>query len=298
MSIPPFPPPPSSADPANFDARADAFLGSFPAFQVAANQLADDLNARADDVDAAAAEVEERALEVSAAAMSAANAAGLVGRSISQLVVGPGTKNITLLAAKPELVVLNRRVVLAQLSDPSIKMFGTISSVTSSSVFAVTVVSSGVFGSGSYSSWSIIDAAFFGSAATKEELWAGTSDASATSPKTFRDARIWVPLTDAATVTPDGRNGRNFTWTIAGNRLLGAITNTAPNDTFLLEITQDATGGRDIAWAAGVYYRAGGLPALSDAPNAKDYLQLRVINVDANGTATRVLAQFVRGPTN
>lgn len=290
--IPPIPTPvPSTSDPANFDARADATLGAMPG-------VVDAQNAENQKVYANAVEVFDKATEIAAAAMVATDAAGLVGRSNANLVVGPGVKNVPLLSPKPNLLVLNKRVVLVQMSDPSIKMFGTISSVTSSSQCSVTVLSSGAFGSGTYGAWQLIDAAFFGSAATKEELWAGTSDASATSPKTFRDAKIWVPLTDAATVTPDGRNGRNFTWTIAGNRLLGAITNTAPNDTFLLEITQDATGGRDIAWATGVYYRAGGLPALSDAPNAKDYLQLRVINVDANGTATRVLAQFVRGPTN
>lgn len=292
MAITPLPTPvPSSGDPANFDARADAFLGALPVFATEANALAAQLNTRADEVDIAAA-------EIAAAALVATDAAGLVGRSNSTLVVGAGAKNVTLLVAKPNLAVLNKRVVIVQLSDPTIRMFGTISSVTSSTVFAVTVVSSGSFGSGSFSSWQIIDAAFFGAAATVADLLAGLTDAAAVTPKIIRDAKVWVPLVDGATVAPSGLAGRNFTWTIGGNRALGAITNCSPNDTFLLEITQDGTGSRILAWASGVYFRAGGLPVLSTAAGGKDYLQLRVISVDGSGTATRVLVTFIRAPTN
>ena len=290
--IPNIPTPvPSTDDPGNFDDRADATLVAMP-------PAIDGMNDTADNVFANAMEVFEKASEIAAAALVATDAAGLVGRSNSPLVVGAGTKNIGLLAAKPNLAVLNKRVVIVQLSDPTIRMFGTISSVTSSSAFAVTVVSSGSFGSGSFSSWQIIDAAFFGAAATKEDLWAGTTDAAAPTPKSIRDAKVWVPLVDGATVAPSGLAGRNFTWTIGGNRALGAITNCSPNDTFLLEITQDGTGSRILAWAAGVYYRAGGLPVLSTAAGGKDYLQLRVISVDGSGTATRVLVTFIRAPTN
>lgn len=290
--IPNIPTPvPSADDPGNFDDRADDTLVAMP-------PAIDGMNDAADNVYANAVEVFDKAAEIAAAALVATDAAGLVGRSNSPLVVGAGTKSVTLLAAKPNLAVLNKRVVIVQISDPSIRMFGTISSVTSSTAFAVTVVSSGAFGSGNYSSWQIIDAAFFGSAATKEDLWAGTSDAAAPTPKTIRDAKVWVPLIDGATVTPNGLVGRNFTWTIGGNRALAAITNCSPNDTFLLEITQDGTGSRILAWASGVYFRAGGLPVLSTAAGGKDYLQLRVISVDGSGTATRVLVTFIRAPTN
>lgn len=291
-TIPPIPTPvPSTDDPGNFDARADATLGALP-------PAVDGMNATAVNVYTNATEVFAKAAEIEAAAMVASDAAGLVGRSNSPLVVGAGTKNVGLLEAKPKLAVLNKRVVIVQLSDPTIRMFGTISSVTSSSAFAVTVVSSGSFGSGTFSAWQIIDAAFFGAAATKEDLWAGTSDAAAPTPKTIRDAKIWVSLGDGPTVTPNGLNGRNFTWTIGGNRALGAITNCSVNDTFLLEITQDGTGNRILAWASGVYYRAGGLAKLSTAAGGKDYLQLRVISVNGSGTATRVLVTFIRAPTN
>lgn len=284
-------PVPLSTDPDNFDARADLAWQELP-------EAIDAQNVENAKSYANAVEVFEKAEEISAAALVAADAAGLVGRSNSPIVVGAGTKNVTLLAAKPNLVVFNKRVVLVNISDPSIKMFGTITGVTSSTVFALNVVSSGAFGSGSFSSWQVIDAAFYGAAATKEELWAGETDAAGVSPKTLRDGKVWVPLTDGATVTPDGKNGRNFLWTIGGNRTLGAITRCSVNDTFFLEVTQDGTGNRILAWASGVYYRAGGLPKLSTAAGGKDYLQLRVISVDGSGTATRVLVTFIRAPTN
>lgn len=283
-------PVPLSTDPENFDARADQAWTELPESIVGMNAagLVTFNNAQ---------EVFEKADEIAAAALVATDAAGLVGRSNSPLVVGAGTKNITLLVAKPNLVVLNKRVVIVQLSDPSIKMFATVSNVTSPTVFTATVVSSGSFGSGSYSSWQIVDAAFFGAAATKEDLWAGVTDAAAPTPKSLREAKAWVALVDGATVTPDGLVGRNFTWTLGGNRLLGAITNCSVNDTFLIEATQDGTGNRILAWAAGVYYRAGGLPKLSTAAGGKDYLQLRVISVNGSGTATRVVVTFIRAPT-
>lgn len=46
-AISPLPTPPSSSDPANFDTRADAFLGALPGLQAEANALAQNLHANA-----------------------------------------------------------------------------------------------------------------------------------------------------------------------------------------------------------------------------------------------------------
>ena len=46
-AISPLPTPPSSSDPANFDTRADAFLGALPGLQSEANALAQNLHANA-----------------------------------------------------------------------------------------------------------------------------------------------------------------------------------------------------------------------------------------------------------
>jgi len=69
MAITPLPTPvPSTADPANFDVRADAFLGALPLFADEANLLAIDVNnlAVAADADAAAAAASADAALISA----------------------------------------------------------------------------------------------------------------------------------------------------------------------------------------------------------------------------------------
>lgn len=202
--IPNIPTPvPSTDDPGNFDDRADDTLVALP-------PAIDGMNDAATNVYNNALQVFDKATEVVAAAMVATDAAGLVGRSNSSLVIGAGAKNVTLVTAKPSLVVLNRRVVLVQFSDPSIKMFGTISSVTSSSVFTVNVVSSDCFGSGTYSSWSVIDAAFFGAAATAADILAGSTDVAAMSPLGFWGAQAAVSLPYSSTITLDLAAGTNF----------------------------------------------------------------------------------------
>lgn len=209
-TIPPIPTPvPSTSDPGNFDARADATLGALP-------PAVDGMNATAVNVYTNATEVFAKAAEIEAAALVATDAAGLVGRSNSPLVVGAGTKTIGLLVAKPNLAVLNKRVVIVQLSDPTLRMFGTISSVTSSTAFSVTVVSSGAFGSGSFSSWQIIDAAFFGAAATKETIWAALDDTAAITSKALGEARAPVAVAFGSTVTLAMNAGISF--------VLGLIT--------------------------------------------------------------------------
>lgn len=288
--IPDIPTPvPSTSDPSNFDARADATLEALPG-------AVDGMNDAADNVYGNALEVFAKAAEIAAAAAVAIDGAGAVGRSNTSLVVGAGTKPVTLLAAKPNLVVMNKRVVLLQIADPSIRMFGSITGVTSTTVFAVTVVSNGVNGSGTYSAWMVIDAAFYAAAATPADILAATSDSVAVSPKGLKGALVPFALTDGSTVTPDGLNGLDFTWAIGGNRLLGAIVNTYPGARGRITITQDGTGSRALA-VASAYRREGGLAALTTAAGAKDYLLYDVVGVDGGGTATEIIYDLIRSPT-
>jgi hypothetical protein len=286
---------PTRGDPTTFSSRFAAWLNWMV---VQYTELVTGTNWMADRAE----EVADAASDIAAAALVAADAAGYVGRMSGSLALGAGTKAITLVAAKPNLAGVNRQVVIVLESDASIRMFGVIpaSPTPTSTTFSVTVTTGGVFpsgGSGTYSGWKIIDAAFFAAAATAVEVWEGDTDAAPITPKAVRDSKAWVALTDAATVTPNGGLGRNFTWMIGGNRTLGAITNCGVNDTFLLEITQDGTGNRDLAYASGKYIRVGGAPSLSDSAGAKDYLQIRVISVDGSGTLTKGVITFLRGPS-
>lgn len=240
-TIPAIPTPvPSTNDPGNFDVRADATMGALP-------PAVDGMNDAAQNTYDNALEVFEKATEISAAAMVATDAAGAVGRSNSPIVVSAGTKSVTLLAAKPNLAVLNKRVVLVQISDPSIKMFGTISAVTSSTVFAVTVVSSDVFGTGSFSAWLVVDAAFFGSAATKEDVWAGLIDTAAIPPKVLKEAQASQAFTEpgaAGTFTFNGDGGWSFHTTLTGTgKTFGQPSNFKPGQSGRVRVVVGAGAG-------------------------------------------------------
>lgn len=73
MTIDALPTPPSSADPATFNAKADAFVGALPTFVAQANATADAVNA---DAAAAAASSTSAATQAAAAAASAGSATG------------------------------------------------------------------------------------------------------------------------------------------------------------------------------------------------------------------------------
>lgn len=280
---------PTRGDPSTFSARFAAWLAWMATF---VGQLITGTAWMADKAD----EVADASAAIEAVSLVAIDAAGLRGDSNSTLTVGAAVHNIVLLAAKPNLVELNRRVVLVLKADPSIRMIGSITEVTSTTVFKVTVTSGGVFGTGSFSSWQVLDAAFFTPAATSAEVLQATNDVAPMTPKSLKDALQPYGLVDGPTVTPNGLNGLDFDWIIGGNRTLGAIINTYKGARGEITITQDATGGRVLAWSS-VYKRRGGLPVLSTAPGAIDYLSYTVKAVDGSGTATRVKVNFDKAPT-
>ncbi len=78
-------------------------------------------------------------------------------------------------------------------------------------------------------------------------------------------------LTDGATIAYSVTTKRNATVTLAGNRTLSAITNAVAGDRGSLVITQDGTGTRTLAYAAGWNFPFGA-PELSTAAAAKDTL--------------------------
>ena len=63
--------PPSTSDPANFDNRADSFLGAFPSLQAQINSVSDAAYANADHANTKAAEASASAAQASASATAA-----------------------------------------------------------------------------------------------------------------------------------------------------------------------------------------------------------------------------------
>lgn len=60
--------------------------------------------------------------------------------------------------------------------------------------------------------------------------------------------RSVVTLTDAATIAVDAADGNCFRVTLGGNRTLGAPSNPIDGQRILLEVIQDATGSRTLAY--------------------------------------------------
>ncbi len=85
-----------------------------------------------------------------------------------------------------------------------------------------------------------------------------------------------VALTDAATIAINTALGNVFRVTLGGNRTLGAPSNT-PQDgqDFRVEVTQDATGSRTLAYASAYDWGAAGAPTLSTAAGKMDILTFK-----------------------
>lgn len=98
------------------------------------------------------------------------------------------------------------------------------------------------------------------------ELYNGTAAATSATP---------VALTDAATIAVAWTAAENFTVTLAGNRTLALPTGGQPGTWRRIQITQDGTGGRTLAFASG-YVAPGGIGSvtLSTAAGAVDVVSI------------------------
>lgn len=304
MTTPTFTPPPTmparTQQPAAYITNFNAFLAWLAVFFGEMITGVAWLAGMFTTVDAASDAAAASAVDAAAAAATATATTELVAFSNSTVAFAAGTASFAFVAPKTGFSLIGEQVACINRLDASIRMIGNIATAPDTSHITVTIPSTGLFGAGtgSYSSWAIESATWLQQGATAAQEWAQASDQIASTPKSHKDAKAFVALTDAATVTPDGLSGRNFTWLIGGNRTLGAITHCAPGDVFLIEPTQDATGSRILAWAAGVYYRSGGLPVLSTPAASKDYLQFKIITVDGSGTATRAVVGYAKAPSN
>lgn len=126
------PTPPTTADPANFDSRADAFLGALPTFQSEANLLSAELNAINNLV------------------------AGTYATSTTSLSVGTGTKTPTVQTGKA--FIQGMPITMYQTTNTANYMSGTVTSyVSGTGVLTLSIATSG--GSGTYTNWTIVSTA-------------------------------------------------------------------------------------------------------------------------------------------
>lgn len=81
-------------------------------------------------------------------------------------------------------------------------------------------------------------------------------------------------LTYGATVTPDFSQSNVFTLTATGNFTLANPTNVVAGTTYLIIITQDATGGRTITWGSNFKFGTGAIQTLSAGANKRDIISV------------------------
>lgn len=104
---------------------------------------------------------------------------------------------------------------------------------------------------------------------------------SATSGKGIDPANVfaasaWVAATYAATVAIDQSTGFDFTLTLTGNCTLGTMTN-KKQQSGIIEVKQDATGGRTLAFSTD-FVIPGGTPTIDTAANARNFFAYRTLS--------------------
>jgi len=122
---------------------------------------------------------------------------------------------------------------------------------------------------------------------TTAQFLANTADKALSTDQVWAGA-AFVTLTDAATIAVDMGTFINATVTLGGNRTLGNPTNTKEGQSGVIEIVQDGTGSRTLAYGTSWEFAGGSAPTLSTAAGASDTLYYTV------RSSTRIWASLVK----
>lgn len=123
--------------------------------------------------------------------------------------------------------------------------------------------------------------------AVAADVWAGSSTTKAVTPDALQDSAVPAALTSSASITPDFNAASNFTLTLAHSTTLENPSNAQVGDSGIIEITQDGSGSRTMAYGTNWKF-PGGAPVLSTAAGAIDVLAYYVV---ASG---RILANLTK----
>lgn len=136
------PTPPSRSDPANFAARADAFLAALPQFQTEANTMAGEMNTNATSVATNATNAAASAVQANNFATAAANSASAAGAASGATVWVSGTTYAIgdCRWSPATYLTYRRKTAGAGTTDPSLDS-GNWALLSSPAVLPVTVVS-------------------------------------------------------------------------------------------------------------------------------------------------------------
>jgi hypothetical protein len=112
--------------------------------------------------------------------------------------------------------------------------------------------------------------------ASAAQIWANTANKVITTDASW-SAAAPVTLTDAATIAVDMGTFLNAVVTLGGNRTLGQPSNTKNGQSGCIEIIQDGSGNRTLAYHSDWKFAGGTDPTLSTAIGAIDLLFYQVI---------------------
>lgn len=263
MPYTPPPPAPSTNDPSNFDARADALMAWFATHVQEQNDYLP---------------LVELATTGGLAADAALSVTDYVASSASSLDVSTGAKTVVLQQSGKGFAI-GDQVVITRRGNSSTRLYGVLTGAPSGAGNVNLPVNVTAFeGSGTgVTGWivslaALADLPFSASAA---HIAAGTSDKVLITPKSLADSMAIGVLTDGATVTPDFSTGFVKHVTIAGNRTIAAPVGGRQGFTYYLFIKQDATGTARIpSWTGAYTWGAAGAPTLSVGANKTDLISL------------------------
>lgn len=100
------------------------------------------------------------------------------------------------------------------------------------------------------------------------------------SQNTWQKAQSYAisPLTFSSTITPDFSLSNIFSLTATGNFTLANPTNVVPGTTYLIIVTQDATGGRAITWGSAFKFSTGVITKLTPTAGKRDIISIVAVS--------------------
>ncbi len=116
------------------------------------------------------------------------------------------------------------------------------------------------------------------SPAVASDIWTGTNNAKFVTAKALADAMADQTLTDASTIAWNMASGFRAKVTLGGNRTLGQPTGLIKGTTGSLQVIQDGTGSRTLAYASCWDFMSDGAPTLSTGANKRDKIYFEVVD--------------------
>lgn len=241
---------------------------------------------------------------------TAADAAALTNPNSNPVIADAGGRFPAIWLADPDYkaVLSDENDVVKVTRDPAVAS-GSVSSVAlSGGTTGLSVTGSPITGSGTITLGGTLAVANGGTGGTTQTtartgLGLGTSSIldetttaqflANTADKALSTDQVWagagfVTLTDAATIAVDMGTFINATVTLGDNRTLGNPTNTKDGQSGVIEVVQDGTGSRTLAYGTNWEFAGGSAPTLSTAAGASDAIYYTV------RSSSRIWASLVK----